>query len=246
MHRTFATASGQRLAYRRVGSGPILVCHPGGPGFSSEYLGSLGGLGALFDLVLLDPRGTGGSDAPADPTRYRLLDYVEDLDALREHLGLEGVDLFGHSAGGWVAVHYAVAHPDRVSRLILCEMSLRPVEPPPRERYFARSGPDELGLLERLGQPNAAAHALFREEIRPTLDMRPLLPFVAAPTLVLSGSESLIVPAETGETAAALLADGRAVIVPGAGHFPSFEAPAEFAAAVREFLGGSARTARAR
>ena len=59
------TRDGRRLAYRRIGEGPTLVCHGGGPGFSSLYLADLAGLGEGFE------------------------DYVADLEELREHLGLE-------------------------------------------------------------------------------------------------------------------------------------------------------------
>jgi proline-specific peptidase len=112
------TADGRCLAYRRVGTGPTLVCHPGGPGFSSLYLGELGGLGADFDLVLLDPRGTGGSDPAGDAAAYQIDDYADDLEELRGHLGLDAFDLLGHSHGGVVAMAYAAEHPDRVRRLV--------------------------------------------------------------------------------------------------------------------------------
>jgi pimeloyl-ACP methyl ester carboxylesterase len=46
------TAGGRTLAYHRVGSGPTLVCHPGGPGFSSRYLVDLAGLGDELELML--------------------------------------------------------------------------------------------------------------------------------------------------------------------------------------------------
>jgi proline-specific peptidase len=113
------TADGRRLAYGRVGSGPTLVCHPGGPGFSSLYLGELGGLGEQLELVLLDPRGTGGSDPPGDPRAFAIDDYVSDLEELRAHLGLERMLLLGHSHGGVVATAYAARHRTRVERLIL-------------------------------------------------------------------------------------------------------------------------------
>ena len=77
------TADGRRLTYRRSGSGPMLVCHPGGPGFSSRYLGDLAGLGEELELVLLDPRGTGGSDPALDPRGYAIEDYASDLEELR-------------------------------------------------------------------------------------------------------------------------------------------------------------------
>ena len=107
------------VATTRRGSGPILVCHPGGPGFAAAELGDLGGLDATRELVLLDPRGTGATPAPADPTEYRTDDYVADLDELREDLALETIDLLGFSHGGIVAIAYAAAHPAHVRKLVL-------------------------------------------------------------------------------------------------------------------------------
>ncbi len=122
---TFRTADGRTLGYRREGSGPLLVCHPGGPGFSSLYLGDLAGLGGVFTLVLLDPRGTGGSDRPADRRSYRTEDYVSDLEELRAHLGVERMLLLGHSHGGVVAAAYAAAYPERVEKLVLASTLAR-------------------------------------------------------------------------------------------------------------------------
>ena len=120
------TASdGRRLAYTRTGSGPLLVCHGGGPGFSSLYLGNLGGLDDDLELVLLDPRGTGGSDRPSDARAYAIDDYAEDVEELRKHLGLERIDLLGHSHGGVVAMAYAARYPERVGRLILASTLAR-------------------------------------------------------------------------------------------------------------------------
>ena len=119
------TADGRVLAYRRLGSGPTLVCHPGGPGFSSLYLSNLGGLDADFELVLLDPRGTGSSAAAAEPSAYAIDDYADDLELLREHLGLERMLLLGHSHGGVAATAYAARHPERVERLVLASTLAR-------------------------------------------------------------------------------------------------------------------------
>jgi proline iminopeptidase len=115
----FTTTNGRELSYRRTGTGPVLVVHPGGPGFSTTYLGDVAGLGDRHTLVILSPRGTGASDRPADPGDYHLDGYVSDLEAFREHLGLEQMQLLGYSHGGVVAQAYAAAYPERVSRLIL-------------------------------------------------------------------------------------------------------------------------------
>jgi len=148
----FTTTGGRELHYQRSGTGPVLVVHPGGPGFSTTYLGDLAGLGDRHTLVILSPRGTGASDRPADPGDYHLDDYVSDLEELREHLGLEQMLLLGYSHGGIVAQAYALAHPRRVSRLVLAVT-------------LARFGPEqeeatEAGREKRSGQawyPDAIA-----------------------------------------------------------------------------------------
>ncbi|MFJ9696361.1 alpha/beta fold hydrolase [Kitasatospora sp. NPDC101183] len=114
---------GTTLAFRTLGDGPPLLCLPGGPGRAAEYLGDLGGLGAHRTLILPDTRGTGASGTPADPDTYRVDRLVADVEALRRHLGLERVDLLGHSAGGSLAMLYAAAHPDRLSSLTLVDPS---------------------------------------------------------------------------------------------------------------------------
>jgi pimeloyl-ACP methyl ester carboxylesterase len=115
---TFTTPNGLRLAYERRGSGPLLVCHPGGPGGSAAEFRDFAGLDDGFELVLLSPRGSAGSDGADD---YALVSYVHDLEALREHLGAEAIDLLGFSHGGIVAVAYAAAYPSRVRRLVLAD-----------------------------------------------------------------------------------------------------------------------------
>jgi pimeloyl-ACP methyl ester carboxylesterase len=83
------------------------------------YLEDLGGLSASRTLVLLDPRAVGRSEVPADPSSLRFDRVAADLEALREHLGLETLDVLAHSAGTIVTQAWASAHPHRVGLLIL-------------------------------------------------------------------------------------------------------------------------------
>ena len=105
-----------KLHTTRRGNGPLLVCHPGGPGFDGSELGDLGGLDATRTLLLVDPRGTGGS---AEAETYLLDDYVADVEELRVDLGEDQIDLLGFSHGGLVAAAYAIAHPGRLRKLVL-------------------------------------------------------------------------------------------------------------------------------
>ena len=122
---TFAAPDGTRLAYEQVGSGPPLLCLPGGPGRASAYLEDLGGLSQVRTLVLLDARATGRSEVPADPASLRFDRLAADVRALREHLGLETADVLGHSAGCLVAQAWAALEPERVGRLVLVTPSDR-------------------------------------------------------------------------------------------------------------------------
>ena len=118
MIEIFTTSDGLTLSYERRGSGPLLVCHPGGPGGSAAEFLDFAGLDDTFELLLLNPRGSHGSD-PADD--YALSSYVADVEALREHLGVEQLNLLGFSHGGCVAIAYAAAHAQWVRRLLLVD-----------------------------------------------------------------------------------------------------------------------------
>lgn len=155
---SFTASDGRKLTYRKLGHGPVLVCHPGGPGFSSSEFADLAGLWEQFTLIMLNPRGTGGSDRPRARDAYSIEDYVSDLEELRLHLGLERMLLLGHSHGGVVAMAYAAEHPARVRRLVLCAT-------------LARFGPEQeaamhVGMDRRSNQPWAAdAIAALEEEL---------------------------------------------------------------------------------
>jgi pimeloyl-ACP methyl ester carboxylesterase len=163
---TFHGPDGTGLAYHQAGDGEPLICLPGGPMQASAYLGDLGGLSAHRSLVLLDLRGTGESAVPADPASYRCDRQVDDVEALRAHLGRDRVDLLGHSAGGSLAVLYAARFPDRIGRLALVNPSplavgLEITDADRRQVAELRRGepwfPDAFAALERIWSGDAAA-----------------------------------------------------------------------------------------
>jgi len=108
------------LFYREVGEGlPIIVIH-GGPDFDHTYLlPDMDRLADSYRLIYYDQRGRGKSQGELRLEDVRIDQYIEDLEALRNHLGLETVAVLGHSWGGHVAMHYALQRPDRVSHMVL-------------------------------------------------------------------------------------------------------------------------------
>lgn len=274
---TFITSTGLRLAYCREGSGPLLVCHPGGPGLPAALLGTLGGLDRSLTLLLLDPRGAGASERPSDGA-YSLNDYVADLDELRAQLGLERFSLLGHSHGGIVAIAYASTYPDRVERLVLVgalahigeeeaaatreSLLARAGEPwyeqalaawqadargePPDTAvgatgrwpfYFARYGAREAAHARRLHAATLEREPwrVFAGELA-TLDLRPALASIRAPTLVLAGGRDCVAGPVCADVLAGAIPSAQRVVIERCGHFPFVEQPGRFREHVTRFL----------
>jgi proline iminopeptidase len=115
------TLDGTRLVYHVAGRGPVLIAHSGGPGLDFSYLRSPE-LEQNFTVVYLEPAGTGPSGRLAR-SGYRLDTYVRFLTALIDHLRQDRVFLLGHSHGGFVALRYALDHPERLAGLALYDTS---------------------------------------------------------------------------------------------------------------------------
>jgi proline iminopeptidase len=115
-------SGGSRIYYTAEGAGKPLILLSGGPGFEPSYLKEVEDkLAATRRCVLLEQRGTGRSQIKLTPDAFTVDQYVADVEALRQTLKLEKLDLFGHSWGGMLAMAYAAAHPTHVGTLILCD-----------------------------------------------------------------------------------------------------------------------------
>jgi proline iminopeptidase len=130
---------GIRLHYRVEGAGrdTLVVVH-GGPGNTMESIRADFGPGeAGRRVIFYDQRGNGGSTLTTDRAALAIGRHVEDLEAIRLHFGLEKMALLGNSWGGLLASYYAIAHPDRVSRLVLHD-------PAPPARIWLEGMTDEI------------------------------------------------------------------------------------------------------
>jgi proline iminopeptidase len=173
--RSFDSYDRTEISYRVAGNGSPLVCLPGGPGRAAQYLGELGGLDASRRLVLLDPRGVGQSADPTDPASLRVDRLVHDVEALRVHLGLERMDLLAHSAGANLALLYAAAFPERLSRLILVTPGLGALGVYPAEEQFDAAA-QRLAAEPWYSEARAALEKILTGDLSPESfrDSRPL------------------------------------------------------------------------
>lgn len=99
---------------------PVIVALHGGPGIDhSQFVPWLTPIADVAQLILVDHRGNGRSSRPLVETRT-LINMVDDLEAMRQALGLGRIIVFGMSFGGMLALTYAATYPDSVAGLIAC------------------------------------------------------------------------------------------------------------------------------
>ena len=100
---------GGRVWFRSLGEGgvPLILLH-GGPGTPHDYLEALEPLSAHRRIVFYDQLGCGNSPAPDDASLWTVERFMEELDAVRDGLGLDRVHLFGSSWGGMLAMQYVL------------------------------------------------------------------------------------------------------------------------------------------
>ena len=140
------------------GGGPPLLVHHSGPGLDHTVIAPhLSPLARDVHLVCFDHRGTGRSAAPRGDNAYHIDRFVEDIAALADGLSLGPFALLGHSFGGIVALHFALAHPDLLTQLIL-------VSTPASHHYIE----DVESALPELLEPAALAELASLQDTPPS------------------------------------------------------------------------------
>jgi pimeloyl-ACP methyl ester carboxylesterase len=166
-----------------------------------------------------------------------------------EMRGARGAHVVGHSMGGQLAVHLAAARPDLVSRLVLVDAAgiRRPVSPATVLRFAREVAPpvrwgDPVFLPVIVRDALTAGPRNILRALRHILadDVRPLLPRITAPTLVLWGGRDTIVPVAHAADFRAGIPGARLIVLPRAAHNPMVDRPGEFNRAVLRFLAGRA------
>jgi proline iminopeptidase len=121
MQERFVDAHGVLIYTKTLGVGDPLVIVHGGPGASHDYLlPYLLPLARHNRLVFIDERGSGKSEKLEDAHQYTVENMVEDVESVRQALGLGRINLLGHSYGGVLAQAYALKYQGNLSHLVLC------------------------------------------------------------------------------------------------------------------------------
>jgi 3-oxoadipate enol-lactonase len=257
-----ARINGIEINYRDSGEGfPLLLIH-GFTGNLRNWALQAPVLTRGFRMVSIDQRGHGHSEKPTQPEDYSLELMAEDAYGLLQHLGIDGCCLIGHSMGGMVAQHLALAHPESVRALVLVDTAA--------EFTSAMYTRDGVHLIETAR--DQGMEAVFEEQLHtnPMADLirgqpqlldlwrqqflltsreayiycacaivgrEPLLDKLNAievPTLIICGENDPMV--EASRQMHERIAGSELVIIHGAGHTPQIERAPQFNRVLSEFL----------
>lgn len=206
-------------------------------------------LAERFRVVRYDLRGHGASEVPAGP--YAIDDLGGDLLALLDDLDVARAHLCGLSLGGLVSAWVAAHAPGRVDRLVLC-CTTACFGPPQAwrdraalvraegtgavadvvvRRWFtpgwAASHPDRMAAMRGMVAATPPTGYAWCCEVVADTDLRPQLPAIAAPTLVIAAADDPAVSAAQAEELAAGIPAARLATVQDAAHLANVERPDE-------------------
>jgi class 3 adenylate cyclase/pimeloyl-ACP methyl ester carboxylesterase len=242
----YATApDGVRIAYAVSGDGPPIISVPAPPDNHVQLewadpgrRASVELLSRFRTLVRFDGRGTGLSDRSVSD--FSLEARLGDLEAVVDRLGFESVVLVSGAHGNQVAVAYAAKHPERVSHLVAVnpfavgtdfmtpeQLNLWRTMLTTDFRLFTdalgaqmfgwgrEEGPRYAEFFRRCVEPEAAL-AIYTAML--DVDLRPLLPLLQCPVLVVSSEEAGMTSPEDVRSFIALIPDAEFDVAKGAPH----------------------------
>jgi len=207
-------------------------------------------------LILPDLRGFGKSPSTDGVSTMRLM--AEDIAALLDRLGVQKAVLAGHSMGGYISLAFAKAYPDRLAGLAMVTSQAAADTPERRQARYQLA--DEV---KRKGVKAVVAANLERYSPDPTVreraralmltcpkqgviaalkgmaerpDATEVLAGLHVPGVIIAGEADVIVSPEKAREMAQMLSKGWAVMVPGGGHMPMYEAPQIVAGAINDLL----------
>ena len=190
-------------------------------------------LSERHQVVLYDRRSAGQSETPEDG--YSLANYSADAHQLLAHLGISQVHILGSSAGGPIAMQFALEHPEMTQSLLLVntmsyyQETQRQVRKTELERVLSTIQNKENSTLnlntdqsitssqQEISQNNALAKTIRSYlDIKDSLERR--LEAISVPTLIMHGDQDNRIPLECGLQLHSSIVESEFVVVPNAGH----------------------------
>lgn len=245
---------GRKVYYEDHGEGPVVVLLHHGFGSSEMWRGLLPPLVmAGFRAVMYDRRGYGRSDGGPDFREFYLggdfrRAMAGELALVQDALGIASAHLVGQCEGGVLALDYARLHPHRVPSLTVASTqchspgdmrqanqrwfptAFRDLDPKVRRKMIDWHGPDLAEERFELYRYLGGAYGVG------AFDLRPALPEVEAPALVIYPDRSALFPVEQAVDLYRGLPRGRLAVIPACGHNTYEQKPQEYARILLEFL----------
>jgi len=250
---------GANLHYVDAGSGSVVVLLHGLADDVGVWESVMPALAAKHRVIALDQIGFGRSDKPL--LGYRAGTFVDFLDGFLNELKIDRASLVGNSLGGWIAANFALAHPERIDRLVLCDAAGYAAVPKtmdPRAlnalRLASREDIRYLGPLtfhnkrfyedvdlafkQRVtAGDNYTVNQLLDSMIRgeDVLDGR--LGAIHKPTLIVWGREDKLIPLKFAERFHKEITGSRLEVIDDCGNMPHVECADKFNHALLKFFG---------
>jgi pimeloyl-ACP methyl ester carboxylesterase len=257
---------GQKIHYLEAGSsGPTVILLHGLGGDATNWALAIPALASKYHVYVPDQIGFGKSDKPI--MNYRVATLVEFLGQFYQKLGIEKATLVGNSLGGWTAAAFAIAHPQKVDKLVL--VSAAGYTP---KRYggeelskeiYSVLNPSTTADMKRLFQAvfyekamssdavvaqaftaklkrgdGLTINAFIDSVLRGEDFIDDKVKAIKAPTLVIWGREDRLTPPAMAEAFAQDISGAQKVIIEQCGHVAQIEKAQIFNSTLLKFLAG--------